>query len=670
MNTQDHSRATPPSGATMTRDAAHGDGTEARAYDFELCLDRATVDTEARTIAASLSSETPVDRHFGAEVLRHSREAVDLGRAVHGLPLLFNHDRDRPLGVVRGLQVVDGVLRGVLHFARSVHATEIWEQVRDGFLSNMSVGYRVSKWDVDADAEVHTATRWSLLEASVVTVPADMVVGIGRAVAAQSSAVALRNDDDTVVNFQAVQRQARAEGLTEGQRAERERIAGIRELFARPHFDGPQFRALCDDLVAQGVTVEAAGRQLLDAVGNRALPIADARSDDAGRGRSLFVAAGDDELDKFRDAGAEVLTVRAGIERDPERVRGARANELNGLNLVELAREYLRRGGVRATGLGRMEVVGQAFTRVFTPGASTSDFANLLSNTAEKAMLVGWDEAEETWAAWCKIGRLPDFKTADRVGMSGFGDLDQVPENGEFTIGQFADLKETIKLLTYGKRFPISRQAIINDDLTAFTEIPRKMGRAANRKVGDLAYERLTSNPTLNQDGVALFDATHGNLVGPGSGAAPSVATLNAGFTAMATQTAPSPDGGTTAGHRINVRPRYLLVPVALEVSARTLVAAQYDPAGTAGTLTPNPFQNTLQVVGDARLDADDPAQWYLLASPMQVDTVEVAFLDGEQRPFLDTMDGWTIDGVDHKVRIDAGAMVGDFRGAYQNDGN
>lgn len=656
-------------GMPLTRDAGDAPSGLTRQYDFELNLDRASIDEEARTITASLSSEAPVERFFGTEVLRHTKDAVDLARGAHGLPLLFNHDRDAPLGVVRALQVVDGRLRGTLHFAKSARALEMWDQVREGFLNNMSIGYRIQK--VEEAGDTHTATRWTLLEASVVTVPADPAVGVGRDAPALPRG-ATRDDDDTVVDYQATRRQAHAAGREEGQRLERARIDGIRELFVRERFQSDAYRALCEDLIDEGVTVVEAQRRLLDAIGDGVAPVAEARSDRAGGGHSAYVSAGADTLDKFMDGAGAVLSVRGQIERDESVVRAIRSNELYGHDLTDLAREYLQRGGLRLNGLSKMQIVGEAFTRVFVPSHGVSSFANLLGNTAEKAMMVGWDQAAETWQVWCREGRLPDFKTADRVGMSGFSGLDEIPASGEYKLGAFADLKETIRLATYGKLFNINRQAIINDDLAAFTMIPMKQGEAANRKIGDVVYDLLVSNsgvgPTLNQDATALFDISgHGNYVT--SGAAPNVATLTTGFTAMATQTAPSPDGGTTAGHRVNVRPRYLLVPVALEIAAKTLVAAQYDPAGSAGTLTPNPFQNTLTVVADARLDAYSATGWYLAAAPMQLDTFEVAFLDGERRPFLDQQDGWNIDGVSYKVRVDAGVSALDYRGLYYNDG-
>jgi len=137
---------------------------------------------------------------------------------------------------------------------------------------------------------------------------------------------------------------------------------------------------------------------------------------------------------------------------------------------------------------------------------------------------------------------------------------------------------------------------------------------------------------------------------------------LDAGFQAMSLQQGP---GGAT----LDITPSILLVPVALDATARTLVTAMNDPAGTT-FMEPNPFVNRLEVVSTARLDAGDPLQWYLMANPNMHDTVEVAFLDGQTSPFLESKDGWTVDGVEYKVRLDAVAGALDFRGLYQNDGN
>ena len=130
----------------------------------------------------------------------------------------------------------------------------------------------------------------------------------------------------------------------------------------------------------------------------------------------------------------------------------------------------------------------------------------------------------------------------------------------------------------------------------------------------------------------------------------------------MGTQTDP-------AGNTLNIRPAYLIAPLALEGTAQVLMSAHYDPAGTAGTLTPNTVMGTFQVVTDPRLDAFNSAGWFMAANPQMHETVEVAFLDGNQSPYMEQKDGWSQDGTEFKVRIDAVAAPLDFRGLYYNDG-
>src|SRR5699024_8480473 len=120
-------------------------------------------------------------------------------------------------------------------------------------------------------------------------------------------------------------------------------------------------------------------------------------------------------------------------------------------------------------------------------------------------------------------GSLPDFKQAKRVGLDAFPALAEVKEDAEYTYATVGDFAEPVVLATYGKMFKITRQAIVNDDMDAFTRIPMKMGRAARRTVGNLVYAILTGNPSMS-DSTTLFHANHGNLAG--SGGAPSVSTL------------------------------------------------------------------------------------------------------------------------------------------------
>lgn len=290
---------------------------------------------------------------------------------------------------------------------------------------------------------------------------------------------------------------------------------------------------------------------------------------------------------------------------------------------------------------------------------STSDFSSILANVAYKSLLKGWDSAAETFTQWTSKGTLTDFKATRRVNTGLFSDLNAIDEGAEYTAGTIGDRGETVTLATYGKLFAITRQAIINDDLGALTNVPVKMGRAAKRTLGNLAYAVLTGNPAMS-DSVALFHATHANLAG--TGAAPSVASFNAMLAAMATQVE------ATGGSPLNIRPKYVLAPFALKATLDQLLYSSVDPAATKGHAM-NPVQNLVEPIYDARLDANSATAHYLVADPSMYDTVEVSYLDGRDTPYFEQQNGWNRDGVEMKVRIDAVAAPLDWRTMYKQPG-
>lgn len=650
-----------------------------------LSVDSRAADTEARTVPASMSSDTPVRRWFGNEILLHDVENVNLGRAQDGmLPMLFGHDTDVLIGAAEEFRLSNGRLEGRLRFAQSTRAPEVWEQIREGMPLGISIGYRIDEWKESADSDDVTVTRWTLHEVSVVTVPADHTVGINRSLhedipMADPTTPAAPADvaNASAANVRLVHNTAKQEGIA----LERARIADIRNLFVLPGFQAPEYLELERQAIDGGLSVEQTREAILTLAGSGVSPVQTApvqqRFTPSFAGPSAHqaparttpaVSMGRDEREGFFEAATRSLYVRGDLIRDKaELARAREGNECMGLSLTELARECLRRQGVDTRGLAPMQAVGLAFT---TPGSfmrsavighGVGDFANVLLDAANKSLLQGWEENEETFQTWTRSMNMSDFKTHNLVNLSNFGDLDIVPEYGEYEYGTFSDVKETIALRTYGKLFSITRQAIINDDLAVFTQIPRKMGRAAARMVGDEAYAVLSGNPTLNQDSLAVFHATHGNYVSSG-GAAPSVTTLDAGFTAMATRTDP---GGAT----LNIAPSYLIVPRALETTARVLATATYDPTATAGTMKPNPFAGRLTVVADARLDTFNAAGWFLAANPNMVGTVVVGYLNGQNQPYMEQETAFTQDGVAMKVRLDCRAVPEDFRGLYYNDG-
>ncbi len=659
---------------------------QGKTFYRKLRLDRKKADEENRIVPASLSSEYPVERFFGTEVLLHGSDNVNLERAEeNGLPLLLGHNTDPGslVGRARNVRIKGKRLHADLHFSDSTErARETWAQVKDGFLTDISIGYSIEevRETSSKDDNLIEVTRWTVDEGSLVTVPADHTVGANRGKRGtkmvkkvirkkstdrnRAAAKPRKRASATITQFRKSQESAKADGKRAGTRQERLRVTRIMEAFA-PYKKRRGVAELEVECLERGYSSARSGALLLEFLAEDPEPTAGARRQSEGHhGREY--RGGADELEKWMIGTSLALELRAGLIKDPEEARKARAdNQFTGMSLNDLARDYLVRVNADIQGFGRQQIVGLAFTRAGMH--STSDFANLLENTARKSMLIGFDEAPETWAAWAAVGNLQDFKAASRINISTFSDLEQVIEGGEYEEGHISDLKETIQLGKYGKLFTISREAIINDDMDGFTKVPRAMGRAANRKIGDVAYAVLTANAALNQDSVTLFNAAHNNL---GTGGVITESTLDEFMRLMSAQRAPAPAAGEQ-GAVLNMTPKHLLVPRAIVMTARKVIETPTAPIqGTnTGDLTVNTQANRWNLVSDQRLDADSTTRYYGLADQNLFDTIEVAFLDGQQEPYMESQDGFKQDGVTYKVRTEVAAAAMDFRGAVRNAG-
>jgi len=236
------------------------------AFDYAAAV-RAAAEPDAepsRALEFSFSSEAPVERWFGSEVLSHDAESVDLSRLNDGAPLLWNHNPDQVLGVVERGWLDDKKRRGMVsvRFSRSAFAEEKLADIRDGILRNVSVGYAIADAKQAKDGSV-VATRWQPMEVSVVSVPADAGVGIGRSASAINQAAPAASTptpnppvEDTI-NIDEVRAQAAA--------GERARVASITAL-TRQH--GAE--DLAQGLIESGASEADAMRQVLDGLAKRA----------------------------------------------------------------------------------------------------------------------------------------------------------------------------------------------------------------------------------------------------------------------------------------------------------------------------------------------------------------------------------------------------------------
>ncbi|HEJ5787332.1 TPA: ClpP-like prohead protease/major capsid protein fusion protein [Pseudomonas aeruginosa] len=426
--------------------------------------------------------------------------------------------------------------------------------------------------------------------------------------------------------------------------AENTRREGIRAVF-QP-FAVSHGEMLNEVLLDSSVTIEQAQAKLLSSLASGATPSA---GPSGSQGANSHVYAGNGNL--VGDSVRASVLARAGLEEQQI------DNRYNFMSLRELARASLVDRGIGVASYSPMQMVGLAFTH------TTSDFGTILIDVANRSMLAGWDEAEETFQLWTKKGMLSDFKTVHRVGLGEFPSLRQVREGAEYKYVTVGSRSQPIALATYGEIFSITRQAIINDDMNLLTDIPRKMGMAAKATIGDLVYAILTSNQALS-DGKALFHADHKNLQ-TGASSALSIESLSKAKTQMATQKA-EVEGGKP--RTLNIRPAFVLTPVALEDKAKQIIRSASVPGAESNSGIENPIRNFAEVIGEPRLD-DNSATAYYLAARQGSDTIEVAYLDGNELPYMEQQQGFTVDGVATKVRIDAGVAPLDFRGLQKSNG-
>ena len=190
------------------------------------------------------------------------------------------------------------------------------------------------------------------------------------------------------------------------------------------------------------------------------------------------------------------------------------------------------------------------------------------------------------------------------------------------------------------------------------TRIPAMYGNSIAQLESDVVWGIITANPAM-ADGNALFHTTHKNLAGTGTALA--VEAVGAARAAMAKQT------GLDKKTVLNVRPAFLIVPASLELKAEQLVAQNLVPAATS-SVVPQSIR-TLAPISEPRLDANSETAWYLAASPNQIDTIKYAYLEGQQGAYIETRNGFDVDGVEIKCRLDFGAKAIDWRGLYKNPG-
>jgi hypothetical protein len=651
-----------------------------------------SIDAEARTIGLVWTTGASVRRRRFDwdsmrtvnydEILIVSEKAIDLSRLNAGAAVLDSHNAyttQAQVAVVERAAIRDGEGIATIRFPKSgvdESADRLFALVADRIVRNVSVGYsidkvRVEKSETAGEVEKWFVERWTPYELSFVTIGADP----GAQVRAdqpdrlfpfeitnrvkpdnqESHAMSMTNDvpgnapaeDKPNETTRAVEPPAPEPVNAEQVRAEeQERITTITSLVDQFKLD----RAVADDLVKRNVLVADARKVILDKLAER-----DARG--TGHSQVSMPAGGLDATVTRREAIAEAILHRA----QPQAFAMTdRAREYRGMRLIDVARDCLEAGGVRTRGMTPNEIAYQA-TRA-AGLQSTSDFPLILAAVAGKRLRQAYTGTPRTFQTWARGTTATDFKPMYPTQIGNFPALKPVMEGAEFSYGSIAEGRESYQLATYGRIVPLTRQAIINDDLRAFDRALGTAGQRAADLESSIVYNVLLANANL-ADGVALFHANHGNV---GTAAVIAETALSEAWEKM-TQQKDLGDGSGADKEYIDARPRYIIVPPGQRtIEARKMIAAT-TPAKASDV---NAFTGTLQVVEEPRLfKAGGPQPWYLAADPNLVDTVEYAHLEGQTEPFIDQRAGFEVDGVEIKVRHDFAAKALDYRGLFYNAG-
>lgn len=629
-----------------------------------------SVDETERTVIATVSTGAGVVRHDpnGTRFLeRLDLNGIDAASLV-GLQVLNCHRADgleNIVGVVVDAGRDTGGLWAKIKFSER-HAA-LFADVTAGIIRFLSVGYRVSAWRADQPASdgmpVRTATRWQVAEISFVTYPADPAAQVRKE----------SGMPDTVIKDppDAASADTQAAAKTEFKPCpECATPAGCAKLggCVVAADDGAE-----DESAQGGETTRAAmPRQQIRTL-QRSLGLPEVWARD-------LITRGADEMTVRSEAFAALATSANGVRSEQPRIQIVRSNEdpyqralwmgealyvrANGGTLSEAARQYayatpaeMARDLLTLRGVA---VVGMSPAAIITRSLNTtSDFPVILGETIGRTLRAAYQAAPSGIRAAARVASAKDFRTKTALQLSEAPILKKLTEGGEIAAGSMAEAAETYKVETFARKVGITRQALVNDDLGAFSDLSRRFGQAAAETEALELVALLTKNagagPKLSDD-TALFHTSRGNLAA--SGAAISDTSLSAARAKMRTAKGPN-------GQIISAPPKYLVVPAALETTGEKWITS-ITPADAASV---NPFSGKLELLVEPRLDAISATRWYLTADPAVIDGLEIAYLTGSNGPLVEPVKDADTDGVTLKVIHDFGVGFVEWRSWYANPG-
>jgi len=295
-------------------------------------------------------------------------------------------------------------------------------------------------------------------------------------------------------------------------------------------------------------------------------------------------------------------------------------------------------------------------------GFSTIDIGGILSNVANKFLLEGFFSVERVWRNICAVRNVSDFKTVTSYRLIGRDQYEVVAPGGELKHGTLGEESYTNKADTYGLMLAIDRRDIINDDLGAITTVPRKLGRGSGLKINDIFWTIFLNNGSF-------FTAGNKNYL-TGADTVLSIDGLSKAEKAFMDQV-------DSDGKPIGIMPQVMLVPTALSAMATQLFKSVEIRDTTASTKYPvaNPHQGKFRAevsryLSNSSYTGNSEKAWYLLADPTDLPVIEVAFLNGQESPTIETAEAdFNVLGVQMRGYHDFGVALQDPKGGCKSKG-
>lgn len=590
----------------------------------------------SRSFRISFSSETPIVRGGAYEVLRHEEKAVDLTRLNSIGTLLFNHNPDRPIGKVEWARIEDK--RGIaeITFDSDTESENIYQKVKNGSLRGISIGYRVEEWEKTkggkGEMDTYTAERWTPLEISIVSVPADPTVGVNRAIKGE---VEKNMEDKEKVYTESDLANVKAEFNAQLE-TEQTRCAEILKLRNKYGIENE----VADKWITEKRSIQEVKDDILERMAK------DNRPPQTIKGTVEITR---DETDSFITRASEYLSGRTIKEAN-------RYDDMQNMSILNACRQLLYFKGTSYKDILKMESSDLLRTAV----KGSSGFVSLVDNVANKSLST-WQEAGVTYPLITSSRIVKDFRPVSDYTLSAFSEVEEVKEGGNVTYDVFSDEGKSFGVKLFRRGFLYTEQMMINDDIGILNDMSRKASEAAYRTLNKAVYDVLFNGANI-YDGKALFHNDHHNLAGTASKI--SIKSLAEGEKAMRKQK----DISNKA--ILDIRPSILLCEPYVGVFAKQLIGSSVDPS--YNNAVPNPVMGQYQVVTDPILgdfSATSEQNWFLLASPSSSPVIKIHHLSKYARPTLtSSVDDENLT-IKYRVTFSFDVHVVDFRGIYKNAG-